>query len=463
MSLGGDMVVNSTADDNVSDLGLTLREAMLMARGGTGASGINRALSGPEASVMINASADGSTSSLIHFNPGFFPPGTPASILLGSDLPDLSATSDVVSGIGAGVIVDGNGFATTCFTVSGGGNVIEGLTIRNCQVGVAILGASNVVGGSLIPAQRNVINTHSFVGVVPVAAGATGNTLEGNYIGTNAAGTAALPNGTGVRIEQAGQDNTIGGSSAAERNVISGNDYGVVISGAGTTGNTVKGNYIGTNAAGTAIIPDTARGVVIAGGAQNNTIGGSSAAERNVISGNGIRRGTSSDAGTSGNTVKGNYIGTNAAGTAAVANGYGAWSSEAGAQNNTIGGSSAGERNVISGNNVAGVLISGTGTNGNTVKGNYIGTNAAGTAALPNNTGVLHGARRPEQHHRRHGRRRGQPHRLQHQRRRAGERHRHHRQHHPRQLHPLQRRQGHRQRPAATPSWRLPSSPASAR
>ena len=79
-----------------------------------------------------------------------------------------------------------------------------------------------------------------------------------------------------------------------------------------------------------------------------------------------------------------------------------------GGQNNTIGGSSAAERNVISGNGY-GVFIA-VGTNGNTVKGNYIGTDAAGTAAIPNGRGVYHLRRRPEQHRRRQQRRRAQRH-----------------------------------------------------
>ena len=89
-----------------------------------------------------------------------------------------------------------------------------------------------------------------------------GGHVEGNFIGIDSGGGDGDNGGNGVYIWNS-SGNTIGGSSASERNVISGNGgAGVVISGGGT-GNTVKGNYIGTDAAGTATFPSTARGVVI--------------------------------------------------------------------------------------------------------------------------------------------------------------------------------------------------------
>jgi hypothetical protein len=380
------ITVNSTGDTNSRDSVITLREAIGLANGDLTVGNLTQG----ECGQVSGATFSGVCSSVdppgvasadtIVFDVGVFPAGNPATITLSFDLPSLyPGGRETIDGSSAGVIL--NGATWDCLVAFSDGNTIKGLQILSCIRGVTLLGQNNIIGGTSV-AERNVISGNT----TGVRITGSGNTLEGNYIGTNAAGTAALPNGTGVRIEQAGQDNTIGGNSAAERNVISGNDFGVVISGVGTDGNTVKGNYIGINAAGTAIIPDTVKGVVIEGGAQNNIIGGSSAGDRNVISGNGIGVDIE-NAGTSGNTVKGNYIGTNAAGTAAVANGYGVGLGS-GAQNNIIGGSNAAERNVISGNNLAGVLVASTGTNGNAVKGNYIGTDAAGTAALPNNRGV---------------------------------------------------------------------------
>ena len=115
------------------------------------------------------------------------------------------------------------------------------------------------------------------------------------------------------------------------------------------------------------------------------TIGGTTAGARNVISGNSAYGLNINDA--DNNTVQGNYIGLNAAGNAAVANGssgIGFFNGTAGAQNNTIGGSAAGAGNVISGNTNQGISIQGANSTGNTVQGNLIGTDASGASAIAN-------------------------------------------------------------------------------
>src|SRR5207302_3288029 len=110
--------------------------------------------------------------------------------------------------------------------------------------------------------------------------------------------------------------NTIGGTTANVRNIISGNNFqGIAISGNGTKSNTVAGNYIGTNKTGTAALPNTGAGVSLFGKAKSNIIGGATAASRNVISGNLNQGITISDSGTSSNQILSNYIGLNAAGT----------------------------------------------------------------------------------------------------------------------------------------------------
>ncbi len=110
--------------------------------------------------------------------------------------------------------------------------------------------------------------------------------IKGNYIGTDVTGTLPLPNNQGIHIEAAAQSNSIGGSSASERNIISGNtNYGIYITDSNTNGNLIKGNYIGTDVNGTAMLAN-GYGVHIILGAQNNIIGGSTAGERNIISGN---------------------------------------------------------------------------------------------------------------------------------------------------------------------------------
>jgi len=237
-----------------------------------------------------------------------------------------------------------------------------------------------------------------------------GNMIQGNFFGTNAGGTGALANaGAGVEIVLGAQNNIIGGTTAAARNIISGNTLqGIVIVDSGTNGNIVEGNYIGLNAAGTSALGNGSgdpvnhafySGIDIFGGAQNNFIGGSVAGAGNVISGNVGPGMTVSQTNTNGNMIQGNFFGTNAAGTAAIGNGfadpahgylYAGVEMFGGAQSTTIGGAVAGAGNVISGNAAQGVYISDAGTNGTVVQGNIIGLNATGTSAIANgSTGVI--------------------------------------------------------------------------
>jgi hypothetical protein len=216
------------------------------------------------------------------------------------------------------------------------------------------------------------------------------NVVQGNYIGTNPAGTSSVANlGIGVGIFDGAQSNTIGGLAPGASNLISGNSgQGVVIAGPGANQNLVQGNFIGVNAAGTAAVSNGSVGAQISGGAQSNTIGGNVPAARNIISGN-----TSFDAqidspATSLNIVAGNYIGLNAAGLAAIANNNNGVGIFAAAQNNTIGGTSGGARNFISGHAQFGVLVADAGTSGNLIEGNTIGLNVAGTAVPNTNPGV---------------------------------------------------------------------------
>ena len=163
------------------------------------------------------------------------------------------------------------------------------------------------------------------------------------------------------------------------------------------------GNYIGTNAAGNATIANAADGVDIIG-ATNDTIGGTSMAARNVISGNTVDGILITGSTATGNVVEGNYIGTDSTGTAALANHVSGVYLVSGANNNIIGGPTAAAGNVLSGNTYDGISIIGSGTSGNEVENNYIGTNAAGTAALANHNQVRRYLQRRDRqcHRRRH-------------------------------------------------------------
>ena len=208
---------------------------------------------------------------------------------------------------------------------------------------------------------------------------ATGNLIAGNYIGTDYTGTRALGNAlVGVEITESASNNTIGGTAAGDRNVISGSAQGggVFIHG-NATGNLVAGNYIGTDLTGTMALENALFGVEITESAWNNTIGGTAAGDRNVISGNVQGGGVFIHGNATGNLVAGNYIGTDLTGTKALGNALVGVEITDSASNNTIGGTAAGDLNVISGNAGGGVFIDGSAT-GNLVAGNYISGNAGG-------------------------------------------------------------------------------------
>ena len=115
--------------------------------------------------------------------------------------------------------------------------------------------------------------------------GSDNNIIAGNYLGTNPTGTADLGSlNSGVLLHAGASGNRIGGTVAADRNVISGNDYaGISIHDAGTDNNLVQGNYIGTGASGSGSIGNGAVGVAIWDGAKGNQIGGAAPGAGNII------------------------------------------------------------------------------------------------------------------------------------------------------------------------------------
>ncbi|HEV2945758.1 MAG TPA: hypothetical protein VGX70_00185, partial [Gemmataceae bacterium] len=257
------------------------------------------------------------------------------------------------------------------------------IELSGASAGAGVTGLTITAGNSTVDGL--VINRFSGDGIDLLTNG--GDLVEGNYIGTDMSGTMALGNSSqGILIQNRASNNTIGGTASGSRNIISGNlTDGIHITDSGTTGNLIEGNYIGTNASGTAAIPNVFAGVVIIGGASGNTVGGPAG---NIISGNGSTGILLYGTGTVNNTVAGNYIGTNAAGTGALGNLYYGILMQNGGSSNTIGGTTSAARNVISGNSWAGVGIADAGTTGNIVEGNFIGTDTFGTAAIPNDRGV---------------------------------------------------------------------------
>lgn len=220
---------------------------------------------------------------------------------------------------------------------------------------------------------------------------ADNSVIAGNFIGLEPSG-AVRANDFGILVTADGV--SIGGSAASDRNVISGNTHDGIriclpsqctfLSGSGGAGQNTRvlGNYVGTNSAGTAAAGNDI-GVHVVGGGFNTTFNvcnpsaaGSVIGGGNVISGN-RSTGVAVDECASGATVTQNRIGTNAAGTAAVANG-----ADGVKATNSIGTSVSG--NLVSGNANDGINISIHGQSANSVLGNHVGTDASGTQPIPN-------------------------------------------------------------------------------
>ena len=293
---------------------------------------------------------------------------------LAGDWIGTNATSSIALPNGVGVVIEGG---ATANTIGGTTAAARDLISGNGGDGVDIcyLEVTTDTTDSVVPLPA---------GTLPVA---TGNVVEGDYIGVTYTGTAALGNGaSGVAIFGNATHNTVGGTVSGAGNVISGNvQDGVYISEAAT--NLVAGNDIGTNSSNSTTLGNY-QGVVLQNDASGNTVGGTTADARNVISGNN-QDGVHIVSGAFDNTVEGNYIGTNVGGTAALGNGQSGAAIFDGATNNTIGGTVSGAGNVLSGNDQNGVYISDSTTTCNLVEGNDIGTNSGSSTTLGNSQGVL--------------------------------------------------------------------------
>lgn len=268
-----------------------------------------------------------------------------------------------------------------------GTNVIGGAAIPNSLHGIVVTGGAsqNSIGGATASAG-NTISGNGIDGITISGSETSENSIQGNRIGTNSAGTTALPNiGYGISVLQGATDNSIGGPLAGAGNLISGNGAdGIAFADLGTSRNEVQGNLIGTDVLGNVAISNFFAGVVIGFGASENLVGGTDASAGNTISGNDTYGVIVLDNNTQLNSIQGNLIGLNSSGTAALPNGAHGVGILRGASSNTVGGSSVGAGNTISGNGLDGVTLGGNGTIHNQVLGNRIGLNLAGSAAVPN-------------------------------------------------------------------------------
>ena len=236
------------------------------------------------------------------------------------------------------------GQGTDGLVITGGGAIVQGLALYGFDAAIAL----TTVEGSII---------------------------QGNFIGTDAAGNATFGNNRGVLITSPFGSDKVGDAYPAARNLISGNSIGVAVSGTG--GKSILNNLIGTDRTGTLRQPN-GTGVELSS-ATFTTVGGSPPA-RNVISGNFGDAVDLLDG--SFNAVRYNYIGLDATGTQDVGNGADGVRTSGVEQNYLI------DWNVISGNAGNGVTLTDTAfpdlNNAELIQSNRIGTAADGFSPVGN-------------------------------------------------------------------------------
>lgn len=267
-------------------------------------------------------------------------------------------------------LVQGNLIGTTAAGTTALGNGYAGVWMSD--------GTNNWIGGLATPA-RNVIAGNHQDGVV--LSNCCAVTLAGNSIGLNASGAAALANGFNGITLMSCSSNVIGGAAASARNLISGNSYYGVHLLLGGLGNTLQGNFIGTDASGRAAVKNQLSGVRLE--AALNTIGGVETGAGNLISGNGQDGLFVVGVGAGTNLIQGNSVGTTVGGTNGLGNGR-SGIGLSGAPANTVGGSVAGAGNIISANGNAGLYLLDRTAAGNQILGNRIGTDPSGLLPLGN-------------------------------------------------------------------------------
>ncbi|HEY1250610.1 MAG TPA: S-layer homology domain-containing protein [Thermoanaerobaculia bacterium] len=315
----GSLLVTTTADTGAG----SLRQAILDANnnGGTDTIEFNIPGGGPYVITPV-------------------PPGLPA--LTGPTIVDGTTQP----GYAGSPIIEIANFAGTGLKLQGGASTVRAIVFRGLNAGISVE--------------------------------SSGNHVEGCFVGTDVTGTVAAANGTGVVVQAGAGGNTIGGSTAEARNVISSNATGIQL--VNNADNVVIGNLVGTTATGVAALGNGDG--IVATLTTGLVIGGSGGGEGNIIaanSGYGIHISIGSGA-----KVQGNRIGTDVTGTIALPNGTGINAS--GHPGLLIGGDfNAGEGNLISGNTGDGLFLASTGS---TVTGNTIGLDFVGEQAIGNGIGI---------------------------------------------------------------------------
>jgi hypothetical protein len=417
---------------NTNDSGTgSLRQAILDANAHTNVGGpdtISFAIPGGGVQTITPGSALPAITDPVTVD-GYTQPGASANTLAVGDNAVLLIELNGTSVSGSGLILGGPDGGSTIrglvinrfvgdFYDSGifldsGNNVVAGNFIGTDPTGNSELGnysgarvatgVNNLIGGS-VPAARNIISGNNaqegnliieprFGSAEPTP---SGTLIRGNYIGTNAAGTAAVHPQAGARpgvVVIVGAGTVIGGTDVGARNVISGNSDGIQTTETSLTlpvQLTVQGNFIGVDVTGLTALPNAGYGIFFTPPRDRSdsslTLGGTAAGAGNVISGNTANGLLLSN---SNLVMQGNRIGTDLAGNLNLGNGnHGVELTRGGSPpfplvQFTVGGTTSAARNIISGNGGFGLRFFNP-TSSTTVQGNFIGTKADGQTALGN-------------------------------------------------------------------------------
>ncbi len=251
------------------------------------------------------------------------------------------------------VTVDGTsqaGYATT--------PVVE---LDGSLAGSAATGLQVMAGPTTIRA----LVVRGWDGIGVLVDGATDVTVVGSYIGTDAAGAVASPNGMGVLVRNAANA-TIGGAPDADRTVVSGNTGdGITLEGA--TGALIENDYVGVSATGLGLLGNGDDGIFF----ESDT----TATVRDTrVTGNGDD-GIDLDGALPGTVVRGNLVGPDA-GQGTPGNGDNGIEGPRGSRHSAvIGGTVEGEGNRIEGNAGGGVVLDQDNTSGVSIRGNAISSN----------------------------------------------------------------------------------------
>jgi hypothetical protein len=320
--------------------------------------------------ITVTSNADGGANTLrqaiLDANADASPDPVTIAFAIGTGAVSIAPTSELPA-ISRPVVIDGTtqpGFDDAPLVEIRGDSAPDGSS------GLVLFSHSgSTVRGLVINRFTHDVNVNGGF-AIQIASGSNGHRIAGNHLGTDATGAAAAANSRGGLLVR-GSNVTIGGTTAADRNVLSGSDMGYGVLFLGGSGSTVIGNYIGLDAAGIMEISNR-DGVIIFSPAADVTIGGTEVGEGNVIAADSSGVGVFDAAGT---VVRGNLIGTDASGTTLAGAGFsGVGLINAGAT--TI------ELNVIGGRTSTGIFVQG-GSHDVTILGNHIGVDASGTIALP--------------------------------------------------------------------------------